>query len=103
MAYSDDYNLYASQNPSEATPPAMAQPQQAEQSTTGDPLIEATFAPPPEQPAPYGGLRGDPYHTAVISMAQLQVHNRKRGGQRVQNPATPMFPQMAGLSALLGR
>lgn len=97
MGWSDSYGLYASQNPDEAVPQ-----QGAEQAPQSDPMLEAKFAPPPEPPAPYGGLTGQPFETAIVSMAQLQAHQRPKR-QRVQPPVAPTYPQMAGLSALLGR
>jgi hypothetical protein len=99
MAYSDDYNLYASQNPSEAVPQSQGQ----QPGSMADPLVaEAKFAPPAPTPAPYSGLQGDPFQTAVVASAQIQAH-RKPKRQLVQAPVAPMFSQYAGLSALLGR
>ena len=96
MAYTDDLNQFASQNPDDAAYTPGVDPTQQE--SQGDPLLAGAPNRPRRQPVNYGGLTGDPFQTALVASAQLDAFK-----PQVRPPsAQPPPPPFAGLSAYLG-
>ena len=95
MAYTDDLNQFASQNPDDAYAYA---PPQGEQETQGDPLLAGRQDRPSRAAPDYSGLTGDPFQTALVATAQLEAFRP----QPRQPAAQPPPPPFAGLSAYLG-
>lgn len=101
MDYSSALNQFASQNPGDAymSPNAGGAQLPAD---TGDPIVEAQASGAgAEAPAPYGGLTGDPFHTAIVASAQLAALAPPRYPRPRRVPAPPPTP-FAGLSSFLG-